>query len=121
MLRRLNRGEPAVVFSFGMTLAGFAVLSLYGARDIAATDWAALPGIVWVTIGYTAVFASAATFVLLQYATQRLPASKAMAYTYLTPSWVILWQLALAQGAPGWVVAPGIAATVVALALLLRR
>jgi len=119
--RRLNRGEPAVVFSFGMTLAGFAVLSLYGARDIAATDWAGLPGIVWVTIAYTAVFASAATFVLLQYATQRLPAAKVMAYTYLTPSWVILWQLALGQGAPGWVVAPGIAATVLALGLLLRR
>ena len=121
LVRKLNRGEPAVVFSFGMTLAGFAVLALYGAGDIAATDWAGLPGIVWVTIGYTAVFASAATFVLLQYATQRLPAAKVMAYTYLTPSWVILWQLALGQGAPGWVVAPGIATTALALVLLLRR
>ena len=120
-MRKLNRGEPAVVFSFGMTLAGFAVLSLYGARDIAQTAWLALPGIVWVTILYTAVFASAATFVLLQYATQRLPAAKVMAYTYLTPAWVILWQLVLGQGAPGWMVAPGIAATVVALLLLLRR
>lgn len=120
LVRKLNRGEPAVVFSFGMMVAGFVVLSLFGARDLAATDWAALPGIVWVTIFYTAIFASAATFVLLQYATLRLPAAKVMAYTYLTPAWVILWQLAIGQGAPGWVVVPGIAVTMLALLLLLR-
>lgn len=120
LVRKLNRGEPAVVFTFGMMVAGLAVLGLFGARDIGATAWAALPAIVWVTILYTAVFASAATFVLLQYATLRLPSAKVMAYTYLTPAWVILWQVFIGQGAPGWVVVPGVAATMVALALLLR-
>lgn len=91
MVRRLNRGEPAVVFTFGMLLAGGLLLTVFGWGAIRATDWANLPPRVWVGLLYLSVFASAATFVLLQFATLRLPSAKVMAYTYLTPSWVILW------------------------------
>ena len=120
MVRKLNRGEPAVVFTFGMLVAGGALLTLYGWSDIRATDWAALPGIVWITLLYVAIFASAATFVLLQFATLRLPSAKVMAYSYLTPSWVILWELALGNGAPRGLVLGGVGLTVIALLLLLK-
>ena len=121
MLRKLNRGEPGVVIVFGMIVAGFGWLILYGWSDLRETDWAALPPIVWITIVYTAVFASSATFLLLQYATQRLPSAKVMAYTYLTPSWVILWEIALGKGVPGGLVLGGVGLTVVALLLLLKE
>lgn len=121
MVRRLNRGEPAVMFTFGMLLAGCVVLVLFGWTDIRATDWGALPPIVWVGLFYLAIFASAATFVLLQFATLRLPSAKVMAYTYLTPSWVILWEIAQGHGAPNGLVLVGIAMTVVALILLLEQ
>jgi drug/metabolite transporter (DMT)-like permease len=121
MVRKLNRGEPPVVFTFGMLLAGFLVLLLFGWGDFRATNWAALPGIVWLTVAYLAVFASAATFVLLQYAALNLPSAKVMAYTYLVPSWVILWELALGNGAPRGLVVFGIAITIAALLLLLRE
>lgn len=120
MVRKLNRGEPAVVFTFGMLVAGALLLTLYAWSDIVATDWAGLPAIVWVTLLYIALFASAATFVLLQFATLRLPSAKVMAYTYLTPSWVILWEIAFGNGVPHPLVLGGVALTVVALALLLR-
>lgn len=120
MVRKLNRGEPAVVFTFGTLLGGTALLLFYGADDIARTDWLALPAIVWITIGYVAIFASAATFVLLQFASLRLPSAKVMAYTYLTPSWVILWEIGLGNGAPPKLVFGGVALTVTALYLLLR-
>ncbi|MCB2109730.1 MAG: DMT family transporter [Defluviimonas sp.] len=120
LVRLLNRGERAVVFTFGTLLAGAMVVTVLGSGAIRATDWAAQPAIVWITLAYTAVFATAATFVLTQYAALRLPASKVMAYTYLTPSWVILWQLALGQPAPGPVVLTGVALTALALLLLLK-
>ena len=120
MVRRLNRGEPAVVFTFGMLLAGGLLLTVYGWGDIRATDWGALPGIVWITLAYLAVFASATTFVLLQFASMRLPSAKVMAYTYLTPSWVILWEILLGRDAPPILVLGGICLTIVALILLLR-
>lgn len=121
MVRRLNRGEPAVTFSLGMMIAGGLVLTVYGWGDIVATDWAHLPGLVWVGLIYVSVFASAFTFVLLQFATLRLPSSKVMAYTYLTPSWVILWEIALGHGAPRGLVLLGVALTVAALVLLLEN
>lgn len=121
LVRKLNRGESPLVFSFGMMVAGFVVLVGWSWRDILATDWAALPGIVWITLGYTSVFASAVTFVLLQYATLHLPAAKVMAYTYLTPSWVILWEMALGHGAPGALIVVGVVLTSLALVLLLKE
>lgn len=121
LVRKLNRGEPAVVFTFGMMVAGTLLLALYAGPAVMATDWAALPGIVWVTLLYVAVAASALTFVLLQYASLRLPAAKVMAYTYLVPSWVALWELVLHGLVQPVLVLLGVAMTVLALALLLKE
>ena len=85
-----------------------------------ATDWVNLPRIVWITIIYVAVFASAVTFVLLQYASLRLPSAKVMAYTYLTPSWVLLWEFALGHGTPPALVLGGVVLSVIALVMLLK-
>ena len=120
MVRKLNRGEPALVFTFGMLVAGAVLLTIYGWGDIMDTQWAALPNIVWITLIYVALFASAATFVLLQFATMRLPSAKVMAYTYLTPSWVVGWEIALGRGVPTGLIWIGVSLTIVALALLLR-
>ncbi|QTN34573.1 DMT family transporter [Cognatishimia activa] len=121
LVPKLNRGEPPVVFTFGMLLAGFVILTVIGWPQIIATDWAALPMIVWVTVFYLAIFASAATFVLLQFAALNLPSAKVMAYTYLVPSWVILWEIGLGNGAPKLLVAVGVLMTCGALLLLLRQ
>lgn len=121
MVRKLNRGEPAILFTFGTMVAGMLVLAVWSMPALLATDWVALPPIVWITIVYVAVFASAVTFVLLQYATLRLPSAKVMAYTYLTPSWVILWELSLGRGGPPVAIGAGVALTVLALWLLLKE
>jgi drug/metabolite transporter (DMT)-like permease len=121
MVRKLNRGEPAIVFTFAMMAAGFVLLGLWGWRDVLATDWAALPPIVWICLAYVSIAASALTFVLLQFATMRLPSAKVMAYTYLVPSWVICWELALGRPAPPINVLGGVALTSLALWLLLKE
>ncbi len=120
MVRKLNRVEPAVVFTFGMLIAGALLLVAFGWRDILATDWLNLPGIVWLGLLYLAICASSATFVLLQYAAMRLPSAKVMAYTYLTPTWVILWEIALGRGVPSGMVLIGVAASIAALVMLLE-
>ena len=120
MIRRLNRGEPAVVFTFGTLVAGCLILTVYGWSDIRATDWTNLPAIVWIGLLYVSLFATAASFVLVQFATLHLPSAKVMAYTYLTPSWVILWEIALGNGTPVALILVGVVMTCVALLMLLR-
>jgi len=121
LIAKLNRGEPAIVFTFGTILAGAILLTIWAWADLIATDWANLPTLVWITIFYTAVFASATTFTLLQFSSLRLPSSKVMAYTYLTPSWVIVWLLAMGNAAPPGLVFVGVALTIIALVLLLKE
>lgn len=121
LVRFLNHGETALSFSFGMILAGMVLLTVWATPSLIATDWAALPGIVWITILYTALCASSFTFVLMQFATLRLPASKVMAYTYLTPAWVILWDAGLGADWPPASILFGVGLTALALVMLLRN
>ena len=120
MVPKLNRGERPAVFTLGVMVAGAVLLLVFGYPALMQTDWVQLPPIVWITIGYTSVFASAATFLLLQYATLRIPSAKVMAYTYLTPSWVILWEMALGRPLPPVFILVGVGMTMGALALLLK-
>ncbi len=121
LLRRMNRGEGPLAATFGVLVGGALVLAVYAAHDFAATDWAVLPGRVWWVLGYLMVFATTTTFALVQFAAMRLPSSKVLAYTYLTPSWVILWEVVLGHGAPPVAVLGGVALSLAALAVLLGR
>jgi len=120
VVKLLNRGESPIVFTFGTLVGGSLVLLAFGMRDLMATDWANLPEIVWITLGYLVIFSTASTFVALQYAALRLPAAKVLAYTYLTPSWVILWEYAFGNGLPAPILLFGVGATIIALFMLLK-
>lgn len=121
LVRMLNRGQSPVVFSFGTIAAAALILMVVGAGDLARMDWGALPAIVWITLAYVTVIATALTIVLLQYASLKLPSAKVMAYTYLTPSWVICWQAALGRPLPPVLVLAGVALTIAALVMLLKN
>jgi drug/metabolite transporter (DMT)-like permease len=121
LIRKLNRGQSPLVFTFGMMVGASLLMLVYGASDLLATDFASLRPLVWITLVYLAVFASAASFSCLQYSTLHLPTTKVMAYTYMTPSWVILWEIALGRTLPPAGIWVGVMVTIVALVLLLRN
>ncbi len=120
LVRKLNRGEPVIVFTFGMIIAGLVILGLLGAPDLMKTNWSVLPWYFWATLFYLAICASSVTFFLVQYATMHLPSAKVMAYTYLTPTWVIAWEFVLTGTVPPALMFLGVAATIAALIMLLR-
>ena len=120
LVRKLNRGQSPIVFTFGTILGALVLTLAYGFSDLMAIDYEGLRPIVWGTLIYLGVFASAASFLLIQYSTLHLPSSKVMAYTYLTPCWVILWELALRHPLPPLMVWLGVVAIILALCLLLR-
>lgn len=118
--RAFNRGESAMAVNAGMLAAGFLMLLVFNWSSIMATDWASMPNIVWITIFYTSFFSGVTTFTLLQFASMRLPGAKVMAYTYLVPSWVLVWQVFLGNGFPPTILLVGIGVTIIALLMLLR-
>ena len=117
--RKLNRGESPLVFAFATTLGATVLMIFYGVGDVYQTDLLNLSWMVWLTLFYTALFASALTFFLIQYATLVLPSSKVMAYTYLVPSWALMWELGLGQNISIYNIGLGILLTIFALVILL--
>jgi drug/metabolite transporter (DMT)-like permease len=121
LLRKFNRGEPVIVATLAMIVAGSSYLLAFGIGDLLATDFGALPMLFWIALAYLAVFASAATVFLLQYGAMNLPSANVMAYTYLTPIWVMFVEMAFGDVMPRPLVWLGIGATIMALLMLLRR
>ena len=120
LFRGLNRGETPVMVTFGLLVSGALILCLFGAGEIIQTDWKGLPGLVWITIFYVAVFATAVTSVCLQFASMHLPAANVMAYTYLTPTWVLLWEIFLGHDVPPFWMWGGVLLTALSVIVLLR-
>lgn len=121
LVPRLSRGEGVFAFALGTMVGGAILVGVFGASRIVATDWSALPVLVWVVLSYLVIFASVASVSLIQFASMRLKAAKVMAYTYLIPTWVILWELVLAGDVPPLVMGPGVGLTILALVMLLRE
>lgn len=120
LFRGLNRGENPVMVTFGLLVSGALILCLFGAGEIIQTDWKGLPGLVWITIFYVAFFATAVTSVCLQFASMHLPVANVMAYTYLTPTWVLLWEILLGHDMPPFWIWGGVLLTAVSVIVLLR-
>jgi len=89
-----------------------------GIPDILATDWLSLPPIVWWVVLYLAVGPTAICFFLIQYASLRLPAPKVIAYGYLTPAFVILFEAIAGHGWPSLSIMAGAMVTVLGLIVL---
>ncbi|HEV7248900.1 MAG TPA: DMT family transporter [Shinella sp.] len=118
LIRRFDRGEPAVAFGFWVTVGAALWLVPPGIRGLLETDFSALPFAVYAAVTYLAVVTTAVTFLLLQYASMRLPASKVLGYGYLTPSFIILLEGLLGHGWASLPVAAGALVTACGLALM---
>lgn len=120
LIRKFDRGENPVAFGFWVTVASALCLLPIGARELAATDFAALPLSVYVAVAYLAVVTTAITFLLLQFASMRLPAPKVLGYGYLTPSFIILLEGLLGHGWPPASVLAGAIVTACGLVAMAR-
>lgn len=121
LVPKLRRGEPIPVLTLGTFIAGGLVLSLVGSDRIVATPWTGLGPMVWATLLYLVVFTGTITVMLVQFASLRLPSAKVLAYTYLIPVWVILYEAGVGQGLPPLGILAGVALVVAGLVLLLKE
>jgi drug/metabolite transporter (DMT)-like permease len=118
LVKKFIRTEPVTTFTFWTLAGSWVCITLYALPEIFATTWHVLPSSVWLTIAYLAIFTTAGTFFLLQYAATRIPAGKAIAYGYLTPTYIILIE---GFAGAGWVslsVVAGALATVLGLVVM---
>ena len=116
---KLNRGEAPLSQTFGTLVGATLILNVIGFNRMVATDWYSLNSIVFLTFLYLAIFATSATFFLIQFAAIRLSSLKVMAYTYAVPFWVTLLQAILEKAAITMDLLVGGTAIFLSLSLLL--
>ena len=119
LIPKFNNGEPAIVQTFGTLISGIIILGLFSNKEIIYSSWIDFPVIVLLTILYLAIFATAASFFLIQYSAVRLSSIKVMAYTYAVPIWVVLLQIIFLQQLPNTITFVGAFVILVALLILL--
>lgn len=118
LMRRLKQDEPGVVFTFWLLVGTAVCITVYGFSGLVGTDWLSLPPMVWWGLVYLAVFPTAVSFFLLQFASLRLPSSKVMAYVYAVPGFVIVIEGVAGRGWASGAIMAGVAVTVGALLIL---
>jgi len=118
LVKKFNRGEPGLLFTIGSVTATTLWIVAVGLPDILQTQWTMLPSIVWIAIAYLAIFTTAGTFFLVQYASMRLPASKVLSYGYITPAAIILIEGIIGHGWISFSVAMGAIVTAIALLVM---
>lgn len=119
LIPKFNNGEPAIIQTFGTLISGIIILGLFSNKEIIYYGWIDFPVIVLLTILYLAIFATAASFFLIQYSAVRLSSIKVMAYTYAVPIWVVLLQITFLQQLPNTITFVGAFVILVSLLILL--
>ena len=119
LIPKFNNGEPAIIQTFGTLISGIIILGLFSNKEIIYHGWIDFPVIVLLTILYLAIFATAASFFLIQYSAVRLSSIKVMAYTYAVPIWVVLLQIIFLQQLPNTITFIGAFIILVSLLILL--
>jgi drug/metabolite transporter (DMT)-like permease len=119
LIKKLHRGESTLAMTFWVLVSGTVILALAGASELVATDWVNVDGRVYLGVGYLAFFNTAGTFFLAKFASVQLPPAKVMAYTYLTPGFVVALTL-VGSDLPSLSVIGGIGVTILAMILLQR-
>lgn len=98
LYKKWRGAEPLLTQTFWVLFVATLWLVIVSGAELVKTDWLALPAIVWIAVIYLAVFTTALTNFLLQFAALYLPSAKVMAYVYLTPVIVILIEGVLGNG-----------------------
>ena len=119
LIPKFNNGEPAIIQTFGTLISGIIILGIFSNEGLVYYSWIDFPVIVLLTILYLAIFATAATFFLIQYSAVRLSSIKVMAYTYAVPIWVVLLQIIFLQQLPNTITFVGAFVILVSLLILL--
>ena len=118
MINRFYGGEPMLLMTFWTIVTGFVWLLLFANIQIIDVAWSSVPTYVYLGICYLAVFTTIVTFFITQFCSIIIGPTKMIAYTYLTPSFVLLMSWIIGQRQISNYILIGVALTLVSSLVL---
>jgi len=120
LVKRFHRNEPMVLMTFWILLFGSLWLLLASVRDIMYIDWVNIKQNVYYGILYLALFSTLITFMVINFSTIRIGATKVAAYGFLTPVIVIVLSLLLGLEPFELITVPGLLLIIAAMFIIQR-
>tara|TARA_B100001094_G_C17765020_1_gene592236 strand:- start:94 stop:648 length:555 start_codon:yes stop_codon:yes gene_type:complete len=118
LINYFYRGEPMLLMTFWTIVTGTFWLLLFANFRVIDVAWDRTPSYVYWGISYLAVFTTIVTFFITQFCSVIIGPTKMTAYTYLTPSLVLLMNWLIGAGGANDHVVVGVALTLVASLVL---
>ena len=87
-LTESNLEQSTITMIFSATL-----LMLFEHKAILEVQWLTLSLKMWAIILYLSFFATAGAFLIIQYSVKLISGTQVMAYYYLVPMWVLIWDI----------------------------
>ena len=91
-VRKLSTGS-LIYMTLWTLVAGTVLLLIFQWSKIINTNWHLASPLTYLAIAWLALFTTAITFYLIQYAAMRLPSVKVMSYTLLIPAFILLQRI----------------------------
>ena len=120
LIKRLYQNEPMELLTFWVLFWGSVWLTVISWQDMGQINWRGVALNVYAGIAYLSVFTTLITFFLMQFGIVRIGATKASAYNFIIPVFVILLGIISRMEHFSPVTVPGILLIVVAMVLIQR-
>ncbi|MCI5223767.1 MAG: EamA/RhaT family transporter [Candidatus Electrothrix sp. AR4] len=115
LVKLFHRKEPMSVMTFWILVTGSGWLLLFSGYRLPQVPWFDITTQVWVGIVYLAVFSTIITFFLSQLCTLYIGPTRAMAYSYLYPPFILLIEWFFGHPLPSVQVLPGVGLILVSM------
>ena len=102
LVKRFHRGESMAVLTFWMIVMSSIWMLLYCWPQLDAVQWTTIDTRVWTGIVFLAAIPTFLGPLFIQYGAVRLGPTRASAYLYLTPAFVLLFDVTLGRGWPSY-------------------
>ena len=108
LVKFFHRDEPMMVMTLWILITGCGWLLLFAGPHLLTVSWRETAPIVWAGTAYLAVFSTIITFFLSQFCTIRLGPTRVMAYSYLYPPFILLFEWLCGHPLPSPRILPGV-------------
>ncbi|ATM86414.1 EamA/RhaT family transporter [Yersinia massiliensis] len=120
VVKKLHRGEQALVLTGWSLICATVLLTAFVAFQLPEIEWRHISIITWSGILYLATFATALSFFLFQKACVVLSPAKVSGYVYLIPLSVIITNMLLGQVIQWREIASGAILVIIAMVILIK-
>ena len=121
LVPKFNSGESDLEQTTKIMISSALIIILFDLEAITSTSWYSLGPMIWLTILYLSIFATAGAFFIIRYSRNTISGTNVMAYYYLVPMWVLIFEVLVKGNIPKFEIWLGCFAIILTFTMILSK